>query len=430
MKKVAVIGGGASGTLVAIHLMRGLESDDELALYERSGEVGLGIAYSTVDANHLLNVRAVNLSLFPDEPEHFCSWLVSQGISDKAEVRNTFFPRMIYGQYIQSAYQAAMGQAKPRFQAHSQEVFAMSRVGSQIEVQTSEGRNSYDRIVLALGHLPTLLPQQMEGIAEHPRFILNPWSGRLDEIEPDQDVFIIGTGLTMVDQVMTLTDKAHRGRILARSRRGLRPQPHQLNDPFAYCLEEIVRPGILSRLLKVIRESGDNWRAGVDGLRPYTQQIWASLSIQEKRRFIRRLAPYWDVHRHRIPQKAADVLALLESNGQLTIEGGGIEGAGLSRGRFSVRLGGGGEVEADWIINCTGPDSGWRRAKLPLIESAVQAGLARYDELGMGIEVDADGSTEPTGQVWALGPICKGSRWETIAMPEVRVQAGRISNRI
>lgn len=77
---VAIIGGGASGALVAAHLLRGASSPSRIALIERDGRKGEGIAYSTGSECHLLNVPARSMSAFEDDPEHFVRWLATQGL--------------------------------------------------------------------------------------------------------------------------------------------------------------------------------------------------------------------------------------------------------------------------------------------------------------------------------------------------------------
>ena len=65
---VAIIGGGASGTLTAIHLMASRAHDLCTTLHDASGELGQGLAYGTTDRRHLLNVRSRHMSAFPDIP--------------------------------------------------------------------------------------------------------------------------------------------------------------------------------------------------------------------------------------------------------------------------------------------------------------------------------------------------------------------------
>lgn len=57
--------------LLACHLLRGSGSDLDVTLIEKRPDVGRGIAYYTANPDHLLNVRAANMSAFPDQPDHF-----------------------------------------------------------------------------------------------------------------------------------------------------------------------------------------------------------------------------------------------------------------------------------------------------------------------------------------------------------------------
>src|SRR5690606_2740695 len=89
VRSVAIIGGGFSGALQAINLVR--HDGPKAILIERRPEVGRGIAYSTAPPGHLLNVRAANMSALPDEPDHFLKWLARQGYDQTGE----FAPRAL-----------------------------------------------------------------------------------------------------------------------------------------------------------------------------------------------------------------------------------------------------------------------------------------------------------------------------------------------
>jgi 2-polyprenyl-6-methoxyphenol hydroxylase-like FAD-dependent oxidoreductase len=73
--RIAVIGAGFSGALVAIHLWWRCRPGERVYLVERSGAVGQGLACATPNPRHLLNVRIENMSAFADEPDHFVRWL-------------------------------------------------------------------------------------------------------------------------------------------------------------------------------------------------------------------------------------------------------------------------------------------------------------------------------------------------------------------
>jgi uncharacterized NAD(P)/FAD-binding protein YdhS len=75
---IIIIGGGASGVLLALHLLRGPDRRFEVTIIERRAELGAGVAYATNHPDHLLNVRASNMSAFPDDPGHFVRWLAGR----------------------------------------------------------------------------------------------------------------------------------------------------------------------------------------------------------------------------------------------------------------------------------------------------------------------------------------------------------------
>ena len=77
---VAIVGGGASGALTTAHLLQHA-GHIRLTLIEPRAQLGRGLAYATQNESHLLNVRASNMSAFPDDPDHFWRWLRAQGHS-------------------------------------------------------------------------------------------------------------------------------------------------------------------------------------------------------------------------------------------------------------------------------------------------------------------------------------------------------------
>ncbi|MFN3432504.1 MAG: FAD/NAD(P)-binding protein, partial [Candidatus Sericytochromatia bacterium] len=72
---IAILGGGFSGTMVAANLLRRASGPLTVAVVERREALGRGVAYSTTESCHLLNVPAGAMSAWPDEPGHFLDWL-------------------------------------------------------------------------------------------------------------------------------------------------------------------------------------------------------------------------------------------------------------------------------------------------------------------------------------------------------------------
>ena len=74
-RRIGIVGAGFTGTLLSVYLMRLAQEPVHLFLVERRGDFGRGVAYSTGNSGHLLNVRAFNMSAYPDDPKHFLRWL-------------------------------------------------------------------------------------------------------------------------------------------------------------------------------------------------------------------------------------------------------------------------------------------------------------------------------------------------------------------
>lgn len=392
--KVLVVGGGAAGALVALQLRR--QGLSEVTVADPAPQLGFGVAYSTTDPNHLLNVPAGKMSAYPDLPDHFLEH-VGDGQA------GAFVPRGAYGRYLAGELEKVGGVKHLR-----------SLITSIDQTQ------DYDHVVLALGNAPPRLPAPLVGIAEH--VIASPWGPTaLDDVEPTDDVLIVGTGLTFADVVVTLANRGHTGRIVGLSKLGLLPAAHAPSQPVT--LPPLPGSEIPAWVTHHARSAGENWRGFVDALRPHTVALWQKMSWVERGRFMRRLAGFWDVHRHRMPPQQAQRLAQLQ--GQLSIRKGWLPAVSAGQ-RLTVHFPAG-DQEFDRIINCTGPDSDWRRLKVPVVESCVAAGIAEYDPLGMGLMVDYDGRVGDSGRLWAIGTLCRGCRWETTAIPELRVQAQRLA---
>src|ERR1035438_416418 len=80
---IAVIGGGASGTLAVIHLLRSAAERQcplRVVLIDRHGRHGLGQAYSTAHPAHLLNAAAGQMSALAGDPGHLMRWAGAAGI--------------------------------------------------------------------------------------------------------------------------------------------------------------------------------------------------------------------------------------------------------------------------------------------------------------------------------------------------------------
>jgi uncharacterized NAD(P)/FAD-binding protein YdhS len=407
--RVAVVGGGYSGTMAAVEIARALPGAD-VCLIEKRDRFAAGAAYSTSSPSHLLNVRARSMSAFAEDPDHFTRWLQSEGLGGW----DTFARRRDYHRYLAAILDGA---AVRRVAGE-----AVAIRGSELALASGEAI-AFDALVLAGGNYPGRLPARLAI-----KTIDDPWSAAgLEAIallaRQEGEVLLAGTGLTMIDVALTLDDAGFGGRMLAVSRRGLVPRPQE-GSPDAPLAGE--PPPRLMDLVRHVR-AGRPWRAAVDSLRPHSAALWQGFGESEKRRFLRHLRPWWDVHRHRIAPAVARRIEALRASGRLEVAAGRI-GAGSGEETI-VALRGGGTLRRRFVaaVNCTGPEGNIARVEDPLVRQAIASGRARPDRLGLGLEVDgesrlidADGAASPC--LFAVGPLSKGAFWEIVAVPDIRHQ--------
>jgi uncharacterized NAD(P)/FAD-binding protein YdhS len=438
------VGGGASGTLIAIHLLRRAQKPLRIALIDRRGAHARGAAYGTHDPLHLLNVRAGNMSAFPDAPLDFVEWGQVESTSVAAP---DFLPRQAYARYLRARLDSARDDAPGGVQLDIVDDAVTSIDLAQRRVRLGSGTEMpVDRVVLALGNFEPRPLQSLSQPSPEPAadtLIRNdPWDpSALDGLERDAPVLLVGTGLTMVDVVVTLIgQRQHEGPIYAISRRGLLPQVH-LDPPSPPRALEVGDDGVpqtASGLLRTVRAAAsDNtdWRGVIDGLRPLTQPAWQRLPLDERARFLRHVQPYWDTHRHRTAPRIGSLIADAQARGQLQIWAGRLEQL-LRRGdRLDVHVrrrdGATSTLSVARAINCTGPATNFRRIDDPLVQSLIASGIA-LDALDLGFATTQDGrlidaNGTPSRLVFGLGPMRRGELWETTAVPDIRVQVAALA---
>ncbi|MGB9491823.1 MAG: FAD/NAD(P)-binding protein [Terriglobales bacterium] len=440
---IAIVGGGFTGAMLAVQLFRTADKSVSVVLIERGGVPGLGVAYGTQFEGHLLNVRANDMSAYPDIPDHFFNWAqVHYNSSVKAD---DFLPRSVYGQYIASQFQEARQLHPSRLRCIQGEAVSLTPTGGLTSVLLADGQIVLaDKVVISIGHFPPGEPSLPGKTAASSRYLANPWAtNTVREVSQGNSVLLIGSGLTSLDMVIELRARGFGGTIHILSRRGLLPQSHKITAPFAPFRTEdlpltvrgLVR--LIRRQIKAAESEGSDWRAVMDSLRPLTQEIWRTLPRPEQRRFLRHLRTYWEVHRHRIAGQIANRLALQLQSGQIQMHAGRImeyreDSAGVEISYRARKHGETVRLHVDRVVNCTGPESNYRRVNSPLLQDLMNKGLARPDELSLGLDVSGDGALvdaqgKPSDFLYTLGPLRKGNLWETIAVPEIRVQAAEMA---
>lgn len=437
--QVAVLGGGFSGILTAVNLVRLGADPASLTLVNTGRPAGRGVAYGTRRPEHLLNVAARNMSAFPDRPDDLLGWLRTRSDFDlvpDAELRERFIPRTVYGDYLRSLRHHHLAGAR-HLEAEAVDV------ESDGTVHLADGGSlRAERVVLATGNeAPAELPGAA-GLADHPAWVGNPWLPWHEKLPPDTGTLILlGTGLTTVDAIITLRALGWLGRIHAVSRHGWLPHAHFRGieyDAFPPPDTDLAALGLdrLAVLMEThcarLRELGANPAIIVDKLRPHTQRIWQAFSVEEKRRFARDHAARWNILRHRIAPEIHAQIASSQLTGQLQVHAAVIEQVAAAGERVRVELSGGRALEGDLVINATGPQTRFSATRSTLLQNLLRRGLVAPDELDMGLRIDPDhvaidGEGRRSSCLLALGPLLRGTYWETIAVPELRGQARRVA---
>ena len=438
---VAVVGTGASGTLVAAQFKR-LAPQGRLVIIGNEPRPARGVAYSTTFQSNLLNVPAGNMSAFPHDMSHFTNWLIHRRPHANA---SSFAKRELYGEYLAEIFDSVISD-KTNTQYIRESVTDLSKEDDIWTIQLSNGDSiQAQTVVLAFGNfLPPNDPIDFGAIESN--YYRNPWlSDSIKNLDADAPVLLLGTGLTSIDVALSLRELGHRGIIHAISRRGRLYLTHKYHASFPLLSvpEDFKSP---LGALRWIRSKVENlksdeldWRSVIDSLRPHTATIWQSWSIAQKKSFLRHARNLWDIHRHRIAPKIAEQLNALLDEKTLQIHSGHLISATPNGLNANIRWqDANGEIQTltvTRVINCTGPSRDYSKIQSPLIRNLRKKGFIVPDELRLGFETDSQGrfvdsKGESVQGLFTLGPTRIPALWESIAIPEIREQALNVAELI
>jgi uncharacterized NAD(P)/FAD-binding protein YdhS len=454
---IAIIGGGFSGTMTAVNLARFCEVPLRVTLINHGYPQGRGVAYSTRRPEHLLNVAARNMSALPEHPNHFVEWLRTRteyAEMPDAELRETFMPRRIYGDYVRSLTLHYMQPIDRRGNVETtvidDEAVDIATVQRGVRIMLGSGSTlDADKVLLATGNeMPAELPGG-ETLATSSNYAANPWQDWESKLPPPTEaIVLLGTGLTTIDAIVTLLALDWRGTIHAVSRNGLLPQSHfkGVHHPeFPPADVDVAELG-LTRLAALVdehcrrlREAGENPAIVVDKLRSHTQRVWQAFSLAERREFIARHAAHWNVLRHRIAQPIHQQVARAITEGRLKITRGAVTRLEQAGARIRVHLNGTANsngnhehspahLDGALVVNCTGPQTRFSATRSRLLRNLLASGIVQPDAIDLGIRIEnnfaaVDHEGRPSPFLHVIGPLLRGTLWETIAVPELRGQA-------
>ena len=431
---VAVIGAAASGCLAAAHLARAARGraesggSTEILLID-AAPLGAGVAYSTTDPQHRLNVPAAGMTAWPDDPEHFLRWVRRHVSADFPA--DGFVSRLHYRQYLLHVLDEAVADS-PRVRVTHVPARAtdLRRHGRRLRVTLDDGTSRpADAAVLATGHGAPSAAWAPGGLRASARFVADPWHAEATPRVPDGgEVLLVGAGLTMADMAMQWWRPGVRVHVT--SRHGMLPLAHAA-QPGSPAAPSELPDGPLSLaearrwVFAHVRSTGD-WRAAIDGLRPVTAALWGRLDDEGRRAFLATAARRWDRVRHRVDPSVHAWLAERRAAGDLRVHAAPVVAASETPDGVDVRLGDGTDLHVAAVLNCTGAAAGVGGSADPLVMNLLASGLAEPGPLGLGFATDDSGrlaGADALAAIWAIGPLRRGQLWESTAIPEIRTQA-------
>jgi uncharacterized NAD(P)/FAD-binding protein YdhS len=426
---IAIVGAGAAGTLLA-HALDRCRPDATVAVIGTGHPAGRGVAYSTTDDQHRMNVPVKRLSVDADGSDHLARW------ADAAP--HDYVPRATYGAYL--AAQLAASSAA----VIDAQVTHLTRTGDRIGREAVRSDHGFEGWVVGLGdgrvvragHVvlatgpppgpgPVVLP-------DHPRVVADPWAADLAErAAAAGDVLVLGTGLTMVDVALTAT--AAGATVTGLSRHGWVPRAHPVHredptEPFPLPPAPLTAAQVRRLVVVHGRTEPAGWPAAMDAARDQADAVWARLPEAEQAKLLRRGLSAWTVHRHRMAPAVAERFSSLARRGLIRVEKGTVAAVEADDHGAVVRTRDGKAHRAGLVVSCTGPSADVGRTTDPLLRHLLDTGTVALGPHRMGLAVDAcgrllDPDDRPRPGLWTLGPLRKGTLFETTAVPEIRAQA-------
>lgn len=451
--RLAIIGGGFTGAVFAVHFLRAFPRAVELAIFEPREALGRGVAYGTDSALHRINVPSDKMFVFEEDRDHFSRWMASSGRRAADPGGETgdgdhYSLRRDFGAYVSWLLESAATThaANCSLGHHRTNAEKVERLadGTFLVTGGDGSMAAADAVLVCASHAAPAFPWRADLHEDTPGLVVNPWApGALEDLPPDGDAFIIGTGLTMADMVVSLHASGHSGAILALSRRGLIPSEQGEFDTGFDLFDDREPPRTALDLLRLVRRRADDlakdgraWHPAVDALRRDLPRYWQTLPVSERDKAVRHLRAYWDVHRYRMAPQVADRLERDKASGRLATMSGRIEairhdGEGFTvewRPRGSDRTAPPVRTRASIVINCTGPGANPARSRNPLFRNLIDSGLAAPDPLGIGLDVAEDGTAldaaaHPIPRLLVAGPLARGRFGETMGVPDASANA-------
>jgi len=437
MKKIAIVGFGFCGIMVFGNILRKISEQKsqikiKFIIFEKNGADAIGAGFSDFNDNYILNVPVKKMSPLENQPNDFLNFL-QENFSDiyKKNGADGYVPRNIYGQYLKKLrdnfFQLA-DDLKINYEFIEQEVVDIEE---GFKIITTLDIIEADEVVIS----SSFVQSQLNYCDNDEKLISPLWSKnsknfhQKNNFNGDDKICIIGTGLSAVDVLVGLNAKNFSGKIYAISRRGNFPKSHffQSNLEIKQDLIDLInvddaKLGILNISLKFRRYLRKNkeydLRHLIDSIRVKTKTLWHNLDEKNKRNFLKKILPYWNIFRHRVLNSSLEIVSEMIKNNRLEIVKSSVKSITKKGDKFMINAGKK-SFECHYVVNCLGFDYNIRN--YPLIESMTRKNLLQKDLILVK-------SNHP--KVYLVGGLNIGRDFEITAVPDIKIDANLVAQEI
>lgn len=437
LKDIAIIGDGFAAAVMVAHLLRSGIAPKSIAVIG-AGELGKGNAYGCNSPYFRLNIREDLPIIFSDDPLHFARWAQNHVSDPQAKTAaGYFYRRQDFGRYVSSLINnedrsIQVEQIKSR-------VLGLGGVDGawNIELDNCTVLSAH-QVIIATGNPAPLWPCEIahdNSAVASSRLIENPWIGsNLEEINPQENVILLGGGLTALDVINTLVERNHLGMVYVVSPRPVFPPAQtnwqrkiQPNWPQNLTPAKLIC--FMRNYLPSASPESSEWQSAWEELRPNINTIWQQFSSHQKRTLFKRLGWLWSLYRFRASPQTIAAYDRLKARNQIQFVLGRAKEIQCSKSKVKTLLSNGLEVQGDRIVNCTGVASD------PFLNGLIKNQLAIRDPLGNAIAVDKNLQVQYStnrywNTLWMIGPATMGSLGDVIAASAIAKQAEQLAMQI
>jgi uncharacterized NAD(P)/FAD-binding protein YdhS len=297
--RLAVIGVGAAGAAMFIHLVRGLMErakadglgdkfleSHTIDLFDRKANLGMGTAYSPElnSATSLLNIAAAGMSIESGNPSSFVDWIKALEVSGELAGRlgiaassglcppktnpGGYYPRLVFGQYVSETLRRWIGTAAQAginvnvWEGYSVKNQSQATPDGKIKLEVAKEGETTSQVVevtniyYSTGHWEEDTSSKggylkASGTIQFPSTI-----GMLEErgvLSKPSNIAILGSSLSAIDAIFSILLHPKVGRIEFDKDDNAKYYPEQGSDGFKITCYS--RKGLLPRVRPTVQDA-------------------------------------------------------------------------------------------------------------------------------------------------------------------------------